>query len=215
MNAHNLPHRAHQEDEMAQTGSEEDQENPTLGPAKFWRVPWYQRFTLFAIIAMPFQYALTVDIGFPLKLSEIFAVAAIGAFILRGGARGRRLGLAEVAMIMLGLWIFLSSIANLSPDTAGLREAGFDRGYSVDLVMYAAYGLLAISFWFIVRNIDTDRITRAIVWSVWPAGIAVGLQWIASLTGATGLIKALGFRTVGVDGTLSTLRSGPFLEGQH
>jgi hypothetical protein len=213
MSSSDRPHDTHQVRTAAQKAQSE-QEQPSPGTTKFWQVPWYQRFMLLAIISMPFQYALTVDLGFPLKLSEVFTVASIAAFVLRVRSTHRRSGFAELTMVILTVWIVLSSIANFSPDAAGLRQAGFERGYSVDLVMYAFYGILAIALWFIVRRMDTDRITRAIVWSVWPAGIAVGMQWIASITGSTALIGALGFRTVGIDGSVGTLRSGPFLEGQ-
>ncbi len=36
--------------------------------------PWFQRFMLLSVVFMPFQYALTVPVGFPLKISEVLVI---------------------------------------------------------------------------------------------------------------------------------------------
>ncbi|MFE4196487.1 O-antigen ligase family protein [Paenarthrobacter sp. NPDC056912] len=177
--------------------------------------PWFQRFMLLSVVFMPFQYALTLSVGFPLKISEVFGVLGIAFFVLGRRAEGRKPDIASIAVFLLALATVFSALANFTPPSGGLRSVGYERGFETDLLLYSGYALLALTYWSVLRRVDRRKIVRAIVISIWLCGAAVLLQWASVLTGSTQLIGAMGFRTLGVDDTIETLRSGPFLEGQH
>ncbi|MFK0006905.1 O-antigen ligase family protein [Paenarthrobacter sp. NPDC090520] len=192
-------------------------EKPTAGMARpaLLSGRWFERFMLLSVVFMPFQYALTLPVGFPLKISEILGVLGIAVFVLGPRKTARRRDLASVAVALLALATLFSALVNFTPDAGGLREVGYERGFATDLLLYTGYALLALSYWSVLRRIDRTKIVRAITLSIWLCGVAVLLQWVSSITGSTDLIRVLGFRTFGVDGSVETLRSGPFLEGQH
>ncbi|NIJ00369.1 O-antigen ligase [Paenarthrobacter ilicis] len=177
--------------------------------------PWFQRFILLSVVFMPFQYALTLSVGFPLKISEILAVLGIATYVLGKRSKPRRMDVAGGAALFLAVATVLSAIVNLTPTASGLRTIGYERGFQTDLLLYSGYAFLALTFWAVLRRVERPKIVQATVLSIWLCGAAVLLQWASSLTGNTSIIGLLGFRTLGVDGTVDTLRSGPFLEGQH
>lgn len=177
--------------------------------------PWFQRFMLLSVVFMPFQYALTVPVGFPLKISEIFGIMGIATYVLGRRSMRRKRDLASVAVAVLAIATVFSALVNFTPGSGGLRSVGYDRGYETDLLLYSGYALLALCYWSVLRRVDRQRTVRAIVASIWLCGAAVLMQWASALSGNTQLIGTLGFRTLGVDDTVETLRSGPFLEGQH
>ncbi len=177
--------------------------------------PWFQRLMLLSVVFMPFQYALTVPVGFPLKISEILGVLGIATYVLGRRTARRKRDLASVAVAVLAVATVFSALVNLTPGSGGLRSVGYDRGYETDLLLYSGYAILALCYWSVLRHVDRRKTVRAVVASIWLCGLAVLLQWASALSGNTQLIGALGFRTLGVDDTVETLRSGPFLEGQH
>ncbi|WP_429388251.1 O-antigen ligase family protein [Paenarthrobacter sp. TE4293] len=164
---------------------------------------------------MPFQYALTLSVGFPLKISEILGVLGIATYLLGRRRNAGKGDLAGMAVFLLAMATVFSALVNVTPASGGLRSVGYERGYETDLLLYSGYALLALSYWSVLRRVDRSKMVQAIVASIWLCGVAVLMQWASALTGSTELIGMLGFRTLGVDDTVETLRSGPFLEGQH
>jgi len=177
--------------------------------------PWFQRLMLLSVVFMPFQYALTVPVGFPLKISEVLGVLGVAGYVLGRKTTRRKRDLASVAVAVLAIATVFSALVNLTPGSGGLRSVGYDRGYETDLLLYSGYALLALCYWSVLRRVDRRKTVRAVVASIWLCGVAVLMQWASALSGNTQLIGFLGFRTLGVDETVETLRSGPFLEGQH
>lgn len=177
--------------------------------------PLWEKLVLLAIIFIPFQYALTIQIGFPLKISELLVVAGLGAYVLTSRKVRIRWDAASLLVTVLAVTLAFSSIGNFLPTRAYVPSPGYDRGLQEDLLLYFGYGIFALAFWSVMRRIDFTLIARAIVASIWACGAAVLLQWTASITGNSSIIEALGFRIIGVGGDAATLRSGPFLEGQH
>lgn len=177
--------------------------------------PWFQRFMLLSVVFMPFQYALTLPVGFPLKISEILGALGIATYLLGRRTNRRKRDVASVAVFLLALSTILSALVNYTPANGGLRSVGYERGFETDLLLYSGYALLALSYWSVLRRVDRRLMVRTVVVSIWLCGAAVLLQWASALSGNTELIRVLGFRTLGVDDTVETLRSGPFLEGQH
>ena len=108
-----------------------------------WRGSWSERILWFALVCLPFQQALTFELGFPLKASEILAVAGIvvGVFESR---RGYFLHPASALVALLAGIVIVSSAWNLF---AGPKEAthdGFPLGLEIDLVLYTGYAGLAL-----------------------------------------------------------------------
>lgn len=186
------------------------------GEAKLLRGrPAFERLILLAIVFMPFQYALTISIGFPLKISEVLAALGIAAYLLGPSRRRIRPDFATLLVVLLMVALTFSAVANFAPVEIIGAAIGYGRGMRQDLILYAAFAVFAVAFWAVARRVDRILLIRAVIASIWTCGAAVLLQWAASITGSAGVIAALGFRTAGVGGDTGSLRSGPFLEGQH
>lgn len=174
--------------------------------------PLWERSLLLAVIFMPFQYALTINLFFPLKISEILIAISIVAYAV--AHRRLKWDFASTVVLLLALAAFFSTVFNL-PSRFDLSTTGYDRPLEADTLLYLGYALFALTLWALLRRVDREKSIRAVVVSIWTCGAAVLLQWIASITGSSALIAILGFRAVGIGGDTSSLRSGPFLEGQH
>lgn len=181
---------------------------------------------LWGILALPFQQALTVDVGFPIKISEILFAVAIAAKILEF-IRGRhqyslRRIIRDPTVIAVGLIaITLTASAIVAAVSADLTEAipGVSRSAYIDLALYVAYGAFALSAWLVLRDINHHLFVNILVLSLWLCGAAVVLQMVARMfTPLSPLLTSMGFAMdrwgANIGGT-TFLRNGPFLEGQH
>jgi len=181
------------------------------------RLPLYARLTVAAIALSPFQYALTLRTGFPLKICEVLIVLAAAAFlVIPRRLRGPR----DSSNILVGVLLAavgISAVINLAVPPALSDAPGFGRSVTVDLLLYVGYAALVGIAWFMMRTLPSDVFGRALVVAVWLCGAATLFQSLMMTLGYPQVIESLGFtsplsgRTEGDE----TLRSGPFLEGQH
>lgn len=185
---------------------------------KFRALPLYQRYLLAAVALSPFQWALTLNVGFPLKLSEILLALGLAMYFL-----GRRpIQHASVASrIITGMIVLLlvSTIAASVVTGPSGHLRGFTRSPGTDMLMYCGYGMLILLAWFPLRTIPRDLFGKALVVAAWITGMASLFQLVMVEAGRTGLLHALNFTTEGSGDSLfggdAGTRSGPFLEGQH
>lgn len=181
------------------------------------RLPVYARLAAAAIVFSPFQYALTWRTGFPLKISEVLIVVAAVAFIMTSRRLPGRRDTGNLIVALLVAAVALSAIVNLAVPPAMANPPGFTRSVTLDLALYVGYAALVGVAWWMMRTLPGATFGRAMIVAVWVCGAATLFQSLMMTLGQPEILEALGFtsplsgRTAGDD----TLRSGPFLEGQH
>lgn len=182
------------------------------------RLTFSQRCVVTAIALSPFQWALTLNLGFPLKLSEILLMMGIAAYFLFP-RHVQPPSLAGRIIVLMGVVLLLSTVTASLSSSQPLLFRGFTRSPGTDLLMYCGYGLLILLAWFPLRSIPRDLFGKALVVAAWIVGTTSLFQLVMVEAGQTALLGALNFT---VEGTGSNLfggdagtRSGPFLEGQH
>ncbi|QHF23914.1 hypothetical protein GTU73_07770 [Rathayibacter sp. VKM Ac-2804] len=193
--------------------------DPLRSPAAAQREPVWSTLVFLAVVTVPFQYALTIDVGSPVKVSEILLVLALAARLLSpGSTRTRVPGLGFVVLLAVALVVSGLYWLGFAGPVRGLDFTGYTRSPSTDLLFYTAFGLFALLGWWMFSQLGRDRFERAIILSIWLAGAATLLQFVGALLGLETLLADLGFRSTGGSNLSVTgvnLRSGPFLEGQH
>ncbi|MCQ8115663.1 hypothetical protein, partial [Vibrio parahaemolyticus] len=85
-----------------------------------------------AVCAVPFQQALTIDAGFPLKISEITGILAVVLYMTseRTGERRRYFG-APLQWALLAL-VYLSTTLWLIMGPPRETALGYERGMNAD-----------------------------------------------------------------------------------
>lgn len=177
--------------------------------------PLFEKLALLSVVFMPFQFALTLKVGFPLKISEVLLVAAMVAFVFSSNRRPLKWDALGILAAVIAGCVVISGLVNLEPHADVASEFGYQGGLQFDLILYTGYALFALLTWSLLRLLDRDVLARAVVASLWACGAAVVFQFLVGFSGRLDLHALLGFRTIGPGGNLGNLRSGPFLEGQH
>jgi len=180
-------------------------------------VGWPERLLLLAVVLLPFQQALTLEIGFPLKASELLGGVGVVWVAVRdrGGllrARGSILILALAGLVVVSsLWTVF----------AGERAGGGDaypHGLIFDLVQYTGYALFALALYLAVAStLTADQLSTAIAWAVRLAALYVVVQLVVWAFGASGLLEALlnGTTQLGSQYGVPIPRNGPLREGNY
>ena len=180
---------------------------------------WPERLALASVLLIPFQYALTIPAGFPLKLSELLVVAAAAAWLLRWRRNHVTIGLDLLLAGVLAVWVLISTGFALGFADLATPLPGGDRPPAIDMVVYCAYALFVLVFWFLLRGSHHLLLRDVLIQSVWLALAAVLTQAaFMQIPGGDGVLRALGFDTRGRGQAILGMlfgRSGPFLEGQH
>lgn len=187
---------------------------------RFMAAPLYQKLALVAVFVAPFQYALTLEVGFPLKLSEILiagaAVARLWILVIRH--RVPKLGIDVYLVGVIAITVILSTVLTLASRELDDRVSGIDRPLWLDASMYGAYGVVICVAWLLLRETDVTLLRDALIQSIWLCLAAVIAQAVFLTIAQPQMLEALGFDMrrrgqplLGVQ----LARSGPFLEGQH
>ena len=115
----------------------------------FLDAPLLVLFTALAVIFLPFTKALTLDIGFPFKLYEVFFPFAILFIIVQGDIRleGR---FRRVFLYAFLFWTIasISSVAGIF-DTIGSSSVRYRGGRTQDAIMRSVYLLFNICVMFL------------------------------------------------------------------
>lgn len=175
-----------------------------------------QSLLFWAIVFLPFQQALTLDLGFPLKITEILAIAGIAASLVAYRHR-RRITVPVWLIVALGGVVILSSCWNLL--TGSVVDASaemYPRGVTFDLLLYTGYAGFALAFCItIALFMDAKQVLKALAWAVRLAALYVVLQLVLWSFGATLLEVVNGNIQLGSLYGLRLPRNGPFLEGNY
>ena len=167
-----------------------------------------------SVVLLPFQQAATLNVGFPLKLSEIFAALGIALLVLEGRGRVRR-NPTQGLMAALGLLVLLSLLRTELTSSDG-EAPGYSLGLAFDGFVYAGYAVLALVLAYSLSTyLEVGRLVRAYLLGIRLATayavVQVGLWFagsnlLATINGATQTGTLYGF---------SFPRNGPFLEGNY
>lgn len=172
-------------------------------------------FLFSALIFIPFQQALTLDIGFPLKISEL--LAAIGILLALIGAP-TRLFLGRGAWIvaaLLGITTVSSLWNGIATDFSFTSDA-YPRGLSFDLIQYTIYAFFALVFALSVSSmLKPATVLNAFGWAVRLVVIYCAIQFIAWLVFSNSLEFIGGNVQLGSQYGIKLPRNGPLREGNY
>ncbi|PPG15950.1 hypothetical protein C5C74_12470 [Rathayibacter sp. AY1E8] len=180
------------------------------------RLDVVQRLLFLAIVFMPFQQALTIQVGSPLKITEIAVILAIGFSVItvqkdRYTPVGREIVLGLGALVVLAtIWAFLFK----QPEVPAAY--GYDLGFTNDMILYCGYALLAlVVWWYVGHRLGFQDMERALSIAVRLAFVFCAIQLALHLAGVP--LPALLNSTIQMGATfgVSLPRNGPFLEGNY
>lgn len=169
-----------------------------------------------AVALVPFQQALTIDAGFPLKASEILGIVAVGLFFYESRPhRFRATNLA--ALLAIGAIVTLSTAVNLFAPLPVPSYQGYERGFTFDIIQYSMYAFLVLIIgWFAATRLGADRIGQATTVAIKLAAAYSMAQLVLHLAGSAHLLETLnGATQLGRSYGESITRNGPFLEGNY
>ncbi|GAA1744198.1 O-antigen ligase family protein [Microbacterium paludicola] len=189
---------------------------------EFASAPLHEKLALLAILALPLQAALTINAGFPLKLSELLLIASIGTAAVQAVRQRRlrwgswpadRIFVAVLAACLVVATVIALLTANFAQDIRGVH-----RSVPVDIMLYCGYGLFVLISWEILRHLRFSVLRDVLLQSFWVCAAAVIVQVVGRLLHLRATLETLGFDMVPRGLTLLGVtfpRSGPFVEGQH
>lgn len=178
-------------------------------------LPLSHRLIFLGVVFLPFQQALTLDLGFPLKASEILLALGIALSLFSTQTSRHHIFSRQILQAFLVL-LFLSFIVNSQQVLITANVQGYGRGYFFDIAEYTIYGFFVVCACLTVaRLLGADLITKATRYSIRLTAIyclaqlvlfTAGLPWLEFVNGAEQIGQSFG-------GTLP--RNGPFLEGNY
>lgn len=169
-----------------------------------------------AICAIPFQQALTLPVGFPLKISEMMGILAVMLYATE--ARPSRYKYAGAAFQWLLLaFVAFSTLAWLLVGPPADHSVGYERGLDMDMLLYFGYAVLVIVIsWFAGSRLGPTWISAAISLAIRLCAVWAALQGVLFLLGSSNLLAALrGTQQIGTAYGFGMPRNGPFLEGNY
>lgn len=160
--------------------------------------------------------AMTLNLGFPLKASEILGAAAVTLLILEARPRTHP-AYGRPAFLLLGLTIVASTLAALFADLPSRLPAGYALGFTGDLLQYTVYGIFVLAVgWAVATRLGVDRTARAVSISIRLTAAYCLLQLATWATGTHGLLERFGGTVQhGQSFGAAIPRNGPFLEGNY
>jgi O-antigen ligase len=175
-----------------------------------------EQLMFLAVVFVPFQQAITVNVGFPLKISEITGLLAVAMFLVEG-----RRPVAKLAggrkLIMFALVFALSTSVWLGAGPPAATSPGYERGFNADLLQYFGYGVMVLVLgWYAATRLGPTWIAKGIAVGVKLAATYCALQLALSFVGLAPLLEIINGATQnGTAYGFSIPRNGPFLEGNY
>lgn len=183
--------------------------------AKIFDNPLLSVFFLF----LPFTYALTINLGFPLKISEIALVTFILIFLVK--IRGD-FAISKVFFIasLFVIVCFVSVAINLFwPYQYPLREYESRFGFQFDSILKFGYLILSYFTFVITTNVFKINQDKYIKYFLLGALLASVYSWYLFFSGLVGIREIL---LPGIEKAQYIVmsfglfvRSGTFVEGNH
>lgn len=176
---------------------------------------WGHRLLVASILTLPFQQAFTLSVGFPLKASEVLAIAGVVVTIASNPGRVLRI---RGRFILAGLLFvtLLSSAWNLFTEPFGETSEAYPMGLGLDILQYTGYAGLAILYFACLSTVNSRRLMWALSWAVRLAAAYCVLQvviWSLDLNAITHAIN--GNIQIGSQYGIDLPRNGPMREGNY
>ncbi|GAA3589025.1 hypothetical protein GCM10022198_11050 [Klugiella xanthotipulae] len=185
----------------------------------FRGLPIYQKALVGAIIFSPLQSGFTLNLGFPLKISEVLIMFAVLSYFF--GRRTRPTpSLERKLFVALGFLVGVSTAYHLLTPVTNVELHGFTRSPEVDLALYFFYSMLVLVMWLLMTTLPSGVMQKAMIWSIWVCAAATFLQWVLSQAGMLEVLETLNYQTkakgLNLDGSDDdVMRTGSFVEGQQ
>ena len=183
----------------------------------FFSTPIYVLFSILAIMFLPFTKALTLDIGYPLKIYEVAFSIALLFFVLQLSAFRGSLFLQILSYAVIFWFVALCSSLIGIIEVTPVSNLNFRSGRASDAIMRVVYlafniGVFALAFHICLKY--PSMIVRA-----WFIGLFLAFSYhfytfvSVVLTGDAILLPGLERHQIGRIGELMVPRSGIFEEG--
>ncbi|QGU27560.1 O-antigen ligase family protein [Microbacterium oryzae] len=185
-------------------------------------ISWSARFLWLAIAVLPFQQALTLDLGFPLKATEVLAFVGIILFVVeRRTDFFKRTGplfstWAARLVVALALVVIVSSCWALVAKAPAPRAEAYPRGIVFDLGLYTCYAGFALALFIaLINSMDWSLLARAVGVAVRLAAVYSVIQIVTWALDSGWLEAVNGNIQIGTLYGTGLPRNGPFLEGNY
>lgn len=180
-------------------------------------VPTHVQFTILGVFALPFTKALTLNVGFPLKISEVMFAAALALFVWTRQRVPARVFTGYVVFLLL-FWLSATGSSLYAvlgtPPAVNVSYRGGAVGDGLMRIAYLAFNMLVFILLFCVAARHRRLIVRA-----WLMGMAVAVLYhmycflSVQLTGDAIMLPGLERHQMGFAGPFLVPRSGTFEEG--
>ncbi len=169
-----------------------------------------------AVCAVPFQQALTIPVGFPLKISEVAGLLAVVLYLVEGRKSSSSYSGSFLQWGLLAL-VTISSLSWLVKGPPLSTAVGYERGMDFDMLLYLGYAIIVIFVsWFAGTRLGPKWISRGTGVAIVAAAFYCLLQGALSVVGLEDTLETLGGATqVGTAYGFGFTRNGPFLEGNY
>lgn len=169
-----------------------------------------------AVVMVPFQQALTIPIGFPLKVSEITGLLAVILYLFESRKPAHRYSGAFFQWTLL-VFVTASTVTWLLIGPPEDRAVGYERGLNADMMLYFGYALIVILIaWFAGTRLGPEWIGRGLGVAIRLAALWSAAQGLLYLASASNVLNALrGTQQIGTAYGIGLPRNGPFLEGNY
>ncbi|QIV86460.1 O-antigen ligase family protein [Glutamicibacter mishrai] len=201
--------RATWNDQHASTGKKHLPKNST---------PLYLRLALVAISLVPLQQAFTINIGSPLKPSELLMAGSIVLWLF---SSRKKKSPAEFKLIIALLAILLlSALFHLAARTPLGDFLGYSRSPDGDLIFYTIYPIFVLFMWRVASEVPHEMFQKAIKLSIWVCFAGVAFQLAMMQMDRVDILELFSYETKIRSESLTgsgegAMRNGTFTEGQH
>lgn len=188
-----------------------------LASSKPPAMPLYVIITAFALIFLPFTKALTIDIGFPLKIYEVSFVLAIPFFMIRRQRVSKRFVQKHLIYALALLIVAIYSSLWMMLDVPPITEVTYRGGRIADAMMrvsYLAFNIMVFVLVFYAAAKKQQMLVRC-----WFAGLLLTFLYhfytflSVGIAGSAFLLPGLERHQMGWIGSTLFPRSGVFEEG--
>lgn len=177
-----------------------------------------EKLLLLAIVLSPFQKAFTIDLGFPLKASEIAIILAIGTWVFsRRKTEAKSKIRLEKTMVgtIAGIALVSTAYNLLLPVPVG-NDSGYGGDPTRDMVTYLAYALMVLIAWSAFTGLSSEKMARALGVALRLCVLACIFQYVLWLAGDIAALRLFRYELVtGSAYGISSPRNGPFMEGNY
>lgn len=181
-------------------------------------IPVYMLLLGLGIFFLPFTKALTVDVGFPLKMYELLFAAVLPTFLLTRHPMDFKGKWPLLRPLMFAWLVSVGSFFAFAYADAGYLGPDFRGGATLDGIARVAYLLLNLSIFAVIIGRPQLSASRFLV-NCWLLGCALSVAYLVYcvfsflLYGDAFLLPGLERHQQGMLGPFLVTRSGTFEEG--